>query len=70
MHPTPASLPHRIPTMIVVAVVLAGLVMICTDSPALNFWGLVLVVVSPILWGLEYTPAGPAAETTGEVSRG
>lgn len=66
MHPTPASLPHRIPTMIVAAVVLAGVVMICTDSPALNFWGVVLVVVSPILWGLEYMPA----ETTEEVSRG
>ena len=65
---TPAPLPHRIPTLIVAAVVLAGVVMICTPVPALNFWGVVLVVVSPILWGLEYMP--PAETTVEEVSRG
>lgn len=69
MKPTQVPAPRRVPVLIVVAVVLVGVVMICSPVPALNFWGVVLVVVSPILWGLEYMPAETPAAAE-EVSRG
>ena len=65
---TPAPLPHRSPAVIGITITLLGIAMILPDNPSLNFWGVVLVVVSPILWGLEYMP--PAETTVEEASRG
>ena len=46
-----------------------GVVSVVADVVASVQAGVVVVVVSPILWGLEYTPAETPV-TTEEVSRG
>ena len=59
MEPTRIVQPRRLPALVVVAVVAVGIVLIVSDSPAANFWGLVLAVFAPILWGVEYMPPAP-----------